>query len=692
MLKTIIKLCLWLLAFVPLVVDMKVFYPYTSAKNLFLESFLVLAGVLILISFFSLKTFREEIIGKTLKYLKTPLVLSVLSFITIFIISTIFAVDKYTAFWGELSRAEGLVGTMFFFAFFVFSLLMFEKKDWLWFFKLSLFASIILLGKEFLEFFTGVSRPGSFTGNPTFLAGYLLFSITSGLIVLSEVKSRFFKYLAIITIILSIAGIFIAQTRGTILGLSLGIIVILIYCAVKGKDINYKIFNLRKVSIILILVGIIFFGIFVVTRKNEVWQKVPGLSRLAVIGNGNAEDISTPVRLYLYKSSIASVNPRQNGLQKLLLGWGPDNFIIAESRNYNPALYNIEPDWHDRAHNKFLDVLVMNGLLGLLAYLTIWILLFRYILKQKEFSLTCGGLLVFATAYLTHLLFVFDEISTSIPFFVILSLVVYLTTVAPINESKKPQISSETKEKGEILAGTFLVILTVFLAFTYFKSTVPGYAEMRDYNAFVKNAQAKTFEADIESVFGSDSLAQMNIRRDFLSITNDQYNKNPSDVSLRLLKKAITKAEEYVKLRPMDFKFQTSLADLYTKKGSSFKNIIYLKRGEELLLEILAFAPNRPDMIRLLAQNLLFQQRFTESFNTYEKSFTSSPLVINQDKIGFEEIYTRLFQYFYEKKDKENFIKVANRLKANNYEDSALLDKILGYLDRTGTWPLVDFK
>ncbi len=709
--KLIVKICLWLLAFVPLIVDFNVFFPYTSSKNLLIESCLVISGILILINFFYSAGFREEIVGKVVKYIKNPLVISVLVFIFINVISTIFAVDKYSAFWGDLSRAEGLVGLVFFFAFSVFSLLTFEKNDWIWFFRLSLFTALILLGKEFVEFFSGIIRPGSFTGNPTFLAGYLLFSITSALIVIevpfeiararSVSSSQMgWRYLSVIVIILSILGIFIAQTRGTILGLGLGIIVALIYSAFKGKDINYKIFNLRKVAVTLLCLGIIFSGVFIVTRKNEVWQKVPGLSRLALVNNGSSEDISTPVRLYVYKSAIQSVSPAQGNLDKLLIGWGPDNFIFVDSKYYNPELYGYEVGWHDRAHNKFLDVLVMTGLLGLLAYIAIWILLFKFILKkftprssnEVGFSLINMGLLVFATSYLTHLMFVFDQISTSTPFFMVLAFVVYLTTRDPLKEAKSPKISIETKRKPEILAMTFLITLTLFLAFVYFKNTIPGYYQMHQYTVQIENIQAKTFESDIDAVFAPFTSAQMNIRRNFLEIANKLYNKNPNDLNMRLLKKAIVRAEEYVTARPQSFQFITTLADLYIRKGVHLGNSDYLKRGEELFNLILSFSPNRPDINRGLAANLFYQGRFEESFVLFEKTFDSNPEYFKKDKSVVEGFYTKFIQYFYEQKDKVNFIKAADRLKENNYSDSASLDKILDYLEKNGVWPRVNFE
>ncbi len=696
MLKTPTKLCLYLLAFVPLIVDQKVFFPYTSGKSIFIQTLLLLAGILLLINFFYSKSFREEIIEKVIRYIKNPLVLSITAFIFIFIISTIFAVDKYSAFWGDLSRAEGLSGLMFFFSFFVFSLLVFEKRDWLWFFKLSLFTSLILLGKEFIEFFSGISRPGSFTGNPTFLAGYLLFSITSALVVLGEVKNIFYKYFSVFIIIFSILGLFLTQTRGTILGFGLGFLVILIYCVIKGREINFKKLNLRKASIGLLLVGIIFSGVFLFTRQNSIWQKVPGLARVAVIGTGESEDISTPVRFYLYKSSLRAVNPIQNGWKKFLIGWGPDNFIIAESQNYDPGLYNVEADWHDRAHNKFLDTLVMNGILGLLAYLAIWFMFFRFLFKKSTrtegFRVTNLVLLFFGISYLLHLFFVFDTPSTSIPFFFILAFAVVFQGEA-LSDSKKGLAlpSSELKEKAAILSGTFLVILVLFICFVYFKNTLSSYVQMRNYTALTQNPYSNTFESKIDSVFKSNTPAQMNIRKYFLALTNDLYNKNKDEISLNLLKKAIVKADEYVAIRPTDFKFQTSLADLYTKKGNTLKNLEYLKRGEELLKNILAFAPNRVDMIHLLSHNLLYQERFLEALNMYESSFFGDLDVIPQDRLQFEEIYTNLFKYFYEQNDKENFIKVANRLKENNYSDSASLDKILDYLDKTGRWPVVNF-
>lgn len=698
--KTTIKICLWILAFVPLVVDFKVFFPYTSGKNLLIESALVLAGILIIINFFISRGFREEIIDKVVKYVKNPLVLSVTAFVLINIISTIFAVDKYAAFWGELSRAEGLAGMIFFFAFFVFGLLSFERKDWLWFFKLSLLASLILLGKEFFEYFgQHIDRPGSFTGNPTFLAGYLLFSLASAGVVFAEEKNKFWRFLSPLIIILAVLGIFLAQTRGTILGLGIGFIMVLIYCAFKGKEVVYKKINLQKVSIGLICLGIIFSGTFFFTRKAEVWQKVPGLARVAQI---NLKQDSTASRLYIYRAGLRSVNPITNGWGKILVGWGPDNFINANSQYYDANQYIVEARWFDRAHNKIIDALVMNGIFGLLAYLAIWLFFFASLKRNREswlvspksdvggFSLTNLALLFFGISYLIHLMFVFDEISTSIPFFSILAFGAYLSLGNVLEEPQKDQISTEIREI--LTTGFFLVILTVFLIFVYFKSTLPSYLQMRNYTSLVQNIFTENFETEIVSVFKPFTLAQMNIRKNFLDFSSKLYNNDRNKNNLKLFQLSLIEGDEYVSIRSQDIVFLSFLADTYSGAWNITKDSDYLKRGEVYFRKIIRYFPNRPDMNRGLAANLFYQKMYEESFICFEKTFDLSPGLFSWNQEITEKIYLIFLRFFYNKKDEVNFIKVINRLKENNYTDLASLSKIIDYLHKYNTWPKVNFE
>ena len=215
---------------------------------------------------------------------------------------------------------------------------------------------------------------------------------------------------------------------------------------------------------------------------------------------------------------------------------------------------------------------------------------------------------------------------------------------------------------------------------------------MRDYTSIIKTQNPITIEKDIDGVTAPFTLAQVNIRRNFMEIANTLYSKKSNEDTMRLLNKAAIIGEEYLTVRPKDFIFMTTLADFYTRKGNPKKELDYLKKGEKYFDKILKFAPHRPDMNYLYAVNLYYQQSNDEAFINFEKAINLSPHIYNQYREKSEEVYVWFIKYFYEKKDKANFIKVADRLKENNYSDTASLDKILDYLDKNGIWPRVNFE
>ena len=57
-------------------------------------------------------------------------------------------------------------------------------------------------------------------------------------------------------------------------------------------------------------------------------------------------------------------------IEKPILGWGQEGFNFVFNKYYDPRMYTQEP-WFDRAHNTYLDWLIVGGALGLLSYLAI---------------------------------------------------------------------------------------------------------------------------------------------------------------------------------------------------------------------------------------------------------------------------------------------------------------------------------
>lgn len=686
----VIKVCLLALTLTPLIVDKSVFAPYVSGESIFIRGILVIVSILFTIYFFYKKEFRSGVVEKVKRIIRNPLFLAISAFIFITIVSTIFAVDKYGAFWGNLERAEGLVGLISFFSFFLFSLLIFEKKDWLWFFKLILLVTLVLVIEEFIQYAKGLARPNSFVYNPTFLAGYLLFSIFSSVVVFKEsiqgsgLIEKGWKYLSLIVIILSTIGIFLTQTRGSILGLAVGFTSVFIYGVAKGRSITYKNFNLRKVSIIILCCIFAFGALFMFTRKSEFWQKVPGISRVAVI---SSEDATTNTRLLTAGLSLDAVNPVKNNLKKMLIGWGPENFTLAYQRYLNPLQFKYENRWFDRAHNKLFDVLVMSGIFGLIAYLTLWFFFFKLTLKKKEFLLINAGLLFVGISFFVHLLFIFDHITTYIPFFAVLSFAVYLT----VSDKSEIESKNNNHNKIKIIAGVFFCILTIFLSFVFFRGDIPSYMDMKEYLSLKKANNPELMLSKVDRIFSPFTVAQANIRNDFL-VTYGSNTDTKNTTLVKLNEIATAKEEEFINKRPFDSRSLVYLANVYSGKGKDLKDQSLLEKGEGYFRKVVALAPNRPDSNYGLALNLYYQMKFGESFVYFEKALDLDRAFFSKEIKRINSIYFSFIQYFYTLKDKDNFIKATARLKANNYEGSAILDQIIEFINKNNTWPVVNFK
>ncbi len=659
----IAKVCLWALAFTPFMFAPAAFSPFIMGENLFLRGAILFASVFFIIAVSRDSTYRETIIQKSKRLVKNPLALSVFLFIFLSVVSTIFAVDTYTAFWSTAQRGEGLLALIFFFLYFLLSVFLFEKKDWFIFFKLHILASLAVLVKQCMQLLEGAGRPGSFLDNPSFLAGYLIFSIFCSLIILSQVKNIFWKYISFVTLILSIVGIFITQTRGTFVALVVGFLCVLTYVIVRGKQMKYLRVPVRKIALLLLVAVLAFSTLFISTRKSEIWNKVPGLSRVAVM---NTSDDTIQTRLMMSRIGLSSVNPQAESIKKSLIGWGPENFIVAYTKYFNPKQFDYEITWFDRAHNKFVDVLVMTGLLGLLAYLSIFLFYFRSFLKKKTFSYSHIAFLAFGVMLLVHLFFLFDHITTMLALFSVLAFVIGPEVEVENNREYSENVAyTSLFMRNSLLLVTFFLIVTSLLIFGYVQNNIIANTQMRRYDIIQKTKDTAFMSTWMHTVFEPFTLAQKPIRAYFLvSVQELDIVKDPH--SLELVRIALAQADRYLEKVPADYQFLLTTAITYTDAGKDLKDMELVSRGETLLRSVLEYNPQKIDVGYALAINLFTQEKYEESFENLETVFDSSPAYFSFQKKENNDMYLFFIQYFSEKKDKKNFMKAVERLKGHN--------------------------
>jgi len=419
------KFLLVITALMPLMMAPSAFFPYISGKVVYFRLLITIVSILFFIALMEKKYFREQVNTRMRVLCKNPIFICLSAFYVVFSVSAFFAVNHTWAFYGSIERGEGVIGMLFFYGLFLFSLFLFQEKEWINFFKLSLIVSVIFFIHAVIEAQNGVIRSASFTGHPTYLAAYFIFIIfIVFLFCLNTVPlARFWKTVSIAVIPMSLIGILITKTRGALVGLAAGLFMALIYMAIFGKSLKWKRFNARHVSLACLSVLILFISLLVMTRQHPFWQMIPGLNRVAQM---SLKDQTTQSRILTAKVALQSVDPREGNMDKLLTGWGPENFSIAWNKYYDPKIYVNDPTTLDRAHNKVLDTLVMNGIFGLIFYILTWFFAFKAIVQKGDQMPYRLPLLFFGVSYFVQNLFVFDSVVTYIPFFAFFSFLVFL--------------------------------------------------------------------------------------------------------------------------------------------------------------------------------------------------------------------------------------------------------------------------
>ena len=425
--KKVLAWLLLLVGFVPIAYSNTVLFPLLSIKTLFIRGLIFAAFAAFTWLLSTDSSYRSEMWSKTKALARTAIARTALASFVVLGVSTCFAFDRHTAFVGTVERGEGFVGLAVFFCFFALVALVFEKKDWQRFFQVTVLSGLVLFIGEIVQLCEGVSRPGSLVDNPIFLAVYLLFVIFAAFRMYQEGTAKggdsWKKTAGIASICISVAGVFISQSRGVMAGMGLGLVVALAYYAIQkrkqgaaGKKTARKF--LSGIGI-LVALGIIF----AVTRHSPVWQHVPGLNRAAQF---TTSDATTRARLINFHIALDSVSPKHEPAERLVIGWGWDNYVYAWQKYYIPTIYQYDMGLFDRAHDKLLDMLVMNGVLGLLAYLALWCMFFRavYMIGKKNPALAAAAIF-WGVAFFVQNLSSFDSVVTYLSFYGMLAYITY---------------------------------------------------------------------------------------------------------------------------------------------------------------------------------------------------------------------------------------------------------------------------
>jgi len=400
-----ILLCgIFLVPFIPLIVASDMFFPFITGKNFTFRILIeLLFGAWIVLAYWD-STYRVK---------KSLILIALTAFVGIIALADFFGENPFKSFWSNYERMEGLVGLIHLFAYFIVATSVLNtEKLWGRFFNMSLGVSVIIgiyglfqLGGVLNINQGGVRVDGTF-GNAAYLAVYSLFHIFIAAFMVMKQKVKTLQgsiYGGVI--LLNLVMLYFTATRGAVLGLLGGVLLTTLLIALFEKDRP-----ILKKSAIGILIGVVLFiGSFIAVKDATFISESPVLSRFASI---SLEERTTKSRFMVWDMAW------QGFKEKPILGWGQENFNFVFNKYYNPGMYAQEP-WFDRAHNVFFDWLIAGGILGILAYLSLFaVAIYLLWFRVENLSITSKSILTGLFAgYFFQNLFVFDNLTSYVMFF-----------------------------------------------------------------------------------------------------------------------------------------------------------------------------------------------------------------------------------------------------------------------------------
>lgn len=461
-LSTVLKYLLYATALVPLVIFSQYISPFHFGKGVIFKPLVEIMLALYLLLIWKDRSYLPRI---------NALFWAVIGFALAFTIATLTSVNPYISMWGTLERMGGLFAFWHYVAFFMILIsILRTKEDWFSFLRVSVGVAFLsaLYGfgqRTDISFFIGSGgreRIFGTIGNPALFAGYELLNVFLAVIlalISNRPKERAWLFIAAGTMSIALS---MTAVRGSILGLAVGAIV---FAFLYFEQTHSRL--ARKVFIGLVVLGLLFVGFAFAFRNSSLVKNSPYLSRVTDF-SPSAYTVQT--RTWAWRAGLKGWS---DSAKHMVLGWGPENFNVPFSKNFNPEFFKGpgSETLFDRAHNMFIEILVTMGLIGEIAYLALFAVLFRILWRLKknpEYGVAAMGLIGGLIAYMIHNALIFDTTANFIVFFTILGFISFMHHAVKNEKS----LTSQIKNVPNGLRWAGAVLLFAIIGFSVYKTDI----------------------------------------------------------------------------------------------------------------------------------------------------------------------------------------------------------------------------
>ncbi|MEE8442584.1 MAG: O-antigen ligase family protein [Dehalococcoidia bacterium] len=652
-----VKVGILLVLFAPLVVAQGSIFPYVVGKAIYIRGLIeVVFACWLILAMRSpqYRTPRSWVLWLFGMYLFVNLV------------AALAGVSFQRSFWGDYRRMGGVFDLTHWFAFAVVLVsVLRDARQWRWLLNanlgVSLFIAFLGLAQHydirvldrFFWYLQPTGRVDITFGNPSYVAAYMLVNVFVALAFLtysyqrlplpsqsqtrarrrrSRLQSDSFQPGVVpwrafwaIAAFVDLWALMLSGTRGAVIGLAVGLLVVGLGYVVWGNRRRVRL--LIGVLIVTLLLAIPVLSLAQDTalfRKATQWNVMT--QRFQRVITRGTDDPSIKLRLSAARAGLEAFGHRP------VLGWGPENFVVAFDRYAVAEDFTAGTRLADQAHNKPIEELVTKGLMGFTAYALLlgwmgWILV-RTVRENPEdrlFALFVGGALI---AYLVQNLFLFDTPGTFLQLVLLLGWVAGREVFAG-DESRprsfrsppggasgatgskdSPGYGRKTTEQtgfGAVLTwfsvwfqGTGInptilirtvtaLIVVLMVAGLYFLNYLP----YRAANVFpVKSASLDLFMTDAQRSFETFPPLATLPRQILFDTLNEHWDQVSTTGKNSLLPMLLVEGEKLIESEPENARLYLSVARLFQRAGPSAPEYLpvarrYVETAQELAPGIL---------------------------------------------------------------------------------------------------------
>jgi len=636
-LEQVLKVLIYATFFVPLIVSPSSFiFPFIVPKILVFRSIVeIMLGVYVLLLIINWQEYKPKF---------TALNLAAAAFFLSFALSTFIGVDPYHSFWDNHERMLGLFTIIHFVLYYFIVTATFKTwNEWKWAMRIFLLAGSVVMFVAFLQtqnpnllLNQGAARTASTLGNSIYVGGYGLFLVfVAFLLAMREKNNPVWRWTAVVFGILAFLGMFWSGTRGSLLGFVAGAGTAIIGYIIVLKDHKKTRFSLLGI----LIVGIIAISLLYTFRKTNFVTNLPAVGRAV---NTSLSDVMGSPRWIAWEIAVKS------WAEKPIFGWGPNNYFYTFNAHYNPRSldFGYGETWFDNAHNIIVNTLAVQGTVGILTYLAVFIIgIVSLVYAWRKQNLNIHVAVVgsaFLVAHLVGNVTVFENPTSYLYFMFWLAFVCGMSwkgaeqgnnSNSSVSKSSVPTkaVIQPTVDRS-IGAGALISVSAVVFLLVFIFNIQPARANMMTLNAIrylsqdpILGAPAMKTALEFNSPHIDDIRAD--IGRTTAQVLSSSWQKIGKERSMELYNLAYDNLKKNLILHPLDIRNQLTLSQLAQLAATINQDGKYMLDSKAMLEDALQKSPRRQQIIYGLSGILLQFGSRDEAVKLLEGAITSNPKI-----------------------------------------------------------------